>query len=268
VSDLVGDLVGGPAGEVLVEHRDTALWLTLNRPETFNALTGEMVQTLLEQLRGAVSREDVRVVVITGSGGAFSAGADLSGDDPQEKYDARAVDAANMLVTAITECDQPVVCGLNGVAAGVGMSLALACDLVVAAESAGLTLGFTRIGLMPDGGASATVAAAVGRARAMRIALLSELLTAREALDAGLITHVFPDAEYDEELAGLVSRIEAGPPLAHAATKKAVNAATLGNLPAAFQRERAGQSVLLRTDDVVEGMRAFTEKRRPHFRGH
>jgi enoyl-CoA hydratase len=254
--------------EVLVERRDTALWLTLNRPETFNALTGDMVLTLLEQLRGAVSREDVRVVVITGTGESFSAGADLSGENPQEKYDARAVDAANMLVSAITDCDQPVVCGLNGVAAGVGMSVALACDLIVGKESGGLTLGFTRIGLMPDGGASATVAAAVGRARAMRIALLSEVLGAREALEVGLISHVFPDAEYDEGLARLVTRIAAGPPLAHAATKKAVNAATLGGLSAAFQRERAGQAVLLRTDDVVEGMRAFNEKRRPHFRGH
>ena len=250
-----------------VDLRDGALWLTLDQQDTLNALIGEMVLGLVEQLRGAVAREDVRVVVITGTGAAFSTGADLSGDAPQEKYDSAAVDAANALIRAITDCDKPVVCGLNGVAAGVGMSAALACDLVVAKASAALTLGFTRIGLMPDGGATATVSAAVGRARAMRLALLSDLLSAQEAYDAGLVSHVFADDDYADGLAKVVGRLAAGPPLALAATKKAVNAATLDQLPGAFQRERAGQSVLLRSDDVVEGMRAFNEKRRPEFLG-
>jgi enoyl-CoA hydratase len=250
-----------------VDLRDGALWLTLDQQDTLNALIGEMVLGLVEQLRGAVAREDVRVVVITGTGAAFSTGADLSGDAPQEKYDSAAVDAANALIRAITDCDKPVVCGLNGVAAGVGMSAALACDPVVAKASAALTLGFTRIGLMPDGGATATVSAAVGRARAMRLALLSDLLSAQEAYDAGLVSHVFADDDYADGLAKVVGRLAAGPPLALAATKKAVNAATLDQLPGAFQRERAGQSVLLRTDDAVEGMRAFNEKRRPEFLG-
>ena len=120
---------------------------------------------------------------------------------------------------------------------------------------------------MPDGGATATVAASVGRARAMRLALLSDLLSAQEAYDAGLVSHVFPDAEYAEQLARIVGRLARGAPLAFAATKKAVNAATLGSLDAAFQRERAGQSLLLRTEDVAEGMRAFSEKRRAEFKG-
>jgi enoyl-CoA hydratase len=252
---------------LLVDLREGALWLTLDHPETFNALTGELVIGLIENLRAATSRDDVRVVVITGSGAAFSAGADLTGDAPQEKYDSSAVDAANMLIRAITECDTPVVCGLNGIAAGVGMSAALACDLIVGSSSAALTLAFTKIGLMPDGGATATVAAAVGRARAMRLALLSDVIGAQEALDAGLISHVFADDDYEAGLAKIVSRLAGGPPLAHAATKKAINAATLDQLPGAFQRERAGQSVLLRSEDVVEGMLAFNEKRRPDFHG-
>lgn len=250
-----------------VDLRDAALWLTLDQPDTFNALTGEMVLGLVEELRRAVARDDVRVVVITGAGPAFSAGADLSGDAPQEKYDSAAVDAANMLIRAIIECDKPVVCGLNGVAAGVGMSTALACDLVVATSSAALTLGFSRIGLMPDGGATATVAAAVGRARAMRLALLSDLLSAQEAFDAGLVSHVLADDAYAEGLDKIVRKLATGAPLALAATKKAVNAATLDQLPGAFQRERAGQSVLLRSADVAEGMKAFNEKRRAEFQG-
>jgi len=245
-----------------------ALWLTLNRPEQLNALTGEMVIALVEELRGAVARDDVRLVVLTGAGPAFSAGADLGGDNAQENYDAASVDGANMLIRAITELDKPVVCALNGIAAGVGMSVALACDLVVATESAALTLAFTKIGLMPDGGATATVAASVGRAKAMRLALLSDLLSAREAYDAGLVSHVFPDDDYAAALAKIVARLSRGAPLAFAATKKAVNAATLGDLAGAFQRERAGQSLLLRTDDAAEGMKAFAEKRRPEFNGH
>jgi len=252
---------------LLVDLREGALWLTLDQPETFNALTGEMVLGLIEHLRAAVTRDEVRVVVVTGSGAAFSAGADLTGDAPQDKYDATAVDAANALIRAVVDCDKPVVCGLNGVAAGVGMSAALACDLVVATASAALTLGFTRIGLMPDGGATATVAAAVGRARAMRLALLSDLISAQEAFDAGLVSHVFADDDYAEGLGKIVRRLAAGPPLAQAATKKAVNAATLDRLPDAFQRERAGQAVLLRSVDAAEGMKAFNEKRRPDFEG-
>src|SRR3954452_13885933 len=181
-----------------------ALWLTLNRPEQFNALTGEMVIEAIQQLRGATAREDVRVVVLTGTGAAFSAGADLAGENAQEKYDAGSVDAANEIIRAITELDKPVVCGLNGIAAGVGMSVALACDLVVATESAALTLAFTKLGLMPDGGATATVAASIGRARAMRLALLSDLLTAQEAYAAGLVTHVFADDAYAEQLGKII----------------------------------------------------------------
>ena len=246
---------------------DGALWLQLHRPEQLNALSGEMVVEAVRQLRGATARSDVRVVVLTGTGGSFSAGADLGGEAAQERYDASSVDAANQVIRAITELDKPVVCGLNGVAAGVGMSVALACDLVVATESAALTLAFTKVGLMPDGGATATVAASVGRARAMRLALLSDMISAREAFDAGLVSHVFPDAEYAEGLAKIVRRLATGAPLAFAATKKAVNAATLGHLHDALERERTGQTILLRTDDVAEGMRAFAEKRRPVFQG-
>ena len=253
--------------DVDVRLEDGALWLTLNRPDQFNALTGKMVVEAITQLREATSRDDVHVVVLTGTGPAFSAGADLGGEDAQERYDAGSVDAANQIIRAILELDKPVVCGLNGAAAGVGMSVALACDLVVATESAALTLAFTKLGLMPDGGATATVAASVGRARAMRLALLSDMISAREAYDAGLVSHVFPDAEYAEGLAKVVRRLRTGAPLAFAATKKAVNGATLGGLEDAFARERAGQSVLLRTADVAEGMRAFVEKRRPEFNG-
>ena len=123
-----------------------ALWLTLNRPEQFNALTGEMVLGAIEELRGATSRDEVRVVVLTGTGGAFSAGADLGGDNAHENYNSDSVDAANMVIRAVTGLDKPVVCGLNGIAAGVGMSLALACGAWWGLQAGGRMAGRSRRG--------------------------------------------------------------------------------------------------------------------------
>jgi len=246
---------------------DGALWVTLNRPQVLNALDARMADDLARVVEEARTRDDVRVVVITGAGAAFSTGADISGADAHEHFDVTALDRANRIVRAIVGLDKPVVAAVNGVAAGVGCSAALAADIVVAAESAGFLLAFARIGLMPDGGATATVAAAIGRARAMRMALLAEPLSATEAYDAGLVTHVAPDAEFPELVEKIVRRLAAGPPLAFAATKKAINTTTLHQLEGALERERTGQTVLLRTADAAEGMRAFAQKRRPEFSG-
>jgi enoyl-CoA hydratase len=250
-----------------VRVEDGALWLTLNRPDVFNALTGEMADDIARLVEEATARDDVRVVAVTGTGPAFSTGADISGTDAHEHFDVTALDRANRIIRAIVSLDKPVVAAVNGVAAGVGCSAALAADIVVATESASFLLAFARIGLMPDGGATATVAASIGRARAMRMGLLAEPLSAREAYDAGLVTHVTTDDDFEETVAKIVRRLASGPPLAFAATKKAINAATLGQLEGALDRERSGQTLLLRTADVAEGMRAFGEKRKPEFRG-
>ena len=256
-----------PLADLDARVEDGALRLTLNRPHVLSALSVAMADELATQLEEATARDDVRVVVLTGTGAAFSTGADISGADAHEHFDVSALDRANRIIRAITTLDKPVVAGVNGIAAGVGCSAALAADLVVAAESASFLLAFARIGLMPDGGATATVAASIGRARAMRMALLADPLTAAEAYDAGLVTHVASDEEFPGLVEKVVRRLAAGPPLAFAATKKAINAATLPHLDAALERERNGQTLLLRTSDVAEGMRAFTEKRRPQFRG-
>ena len=246
---------------------DGALWLTMNRPEVFNAMSPEMADELAELAEETVARDDVRVVVLTGTGAAFSTGADISGENAHEHFDVTAMDRANRIIRAIVALDKPVLAAVNGIAAGVGCSAALAADIIVAKESASFLLAFARIGFMPDGGASATVAASIGRARAMRMALLAEPLSAREAYDAGLITHLASDDEFDEVVAKLVRRLAAGPPLALAATKRAINATTLTELNGALERERTGQTVLMRTSDVAEGMRAFSEHRKPVFRG-
>jgi enoyl-CoA hydratase len=254
--------------DLLVDlHDNGALWLTFNRPEVFNAFSGELAVALVERLDEAATRDDVRVVVLTGAGPAFSAGADISGEDAHERFDVRAMDAANAIIRAVTQCPRPVLAAVNGVAAGVGCSTALAADLVVAAESASFLLAFARIGLMPDGGTSATVAASIGRARAMRMALLAEPLTAREAYDTGLVSHVAADEEFPTLVDKVVGRLVRGAPLAQTATKEAVNAATLDQLDPALERERTAQTALLRTSDAAEGMRAFSEGRRPDFHG-
>jgi enoyl-CoA hydratase/carnithine racemase len=256
-----------PGQDLEIRVENGALWLTMNRPEVLNAMSAGMSDAIADETERAVTRDDVRVVVLTGVGDAFSTGADISGENAHERFDERALDMANRIIRAIVTLDKPVVAAVNGVAAGVGCSAALAADVIVAKESATFLLAFARIGLMPDGGTTATVAASIGRARAMRMGLLAEPLTAREAHDAGLITHVAPDAEYDDLVATIVRRLASGPPLAYAATKRAINVATLGHLEDALERERVGQTVLLRTADVAEGMRAFSERRRPEFRG-
>jgi enoyl-CoA hydratase/carnithine racemase len=243
------------------------LWLTLARPHQLNALTDQLSDALATELEQATTYDDVRVVVIAGAGRAFCAGADISAGDGPARLDGRALDRVNRIVRAVTRLDKPVVAAVRGVAAGAGCSLALACDLTVASESASFLLAFARIGLMPDGGSTASVAASIGRARAMRMAVLAEPLTAREAYDAGLVSHLVDDDAFDSVVTELADRLVAGPPLALAATKRAVNAATYAGFDDALERERTGQTVLLRTADAAEGMRAFAERRTPVFEG-
>lgn len=253
-----------------VRLADGVLTLTMNRPAVLNAMTGEMNLALSGQLERAASDDEVRVVVITGAGDAFGTGADIGGTDAHERFDVRAMEATTRLIRAVVGCDKPVVAAVNGIAAGVSASLALACDVIVVRHSAAFLLPFARIGFMVDGGTSATVAAAIGRARAMRMGLLAEPLSAQESYDAGLVTHLAPaepESAFDDLVATLVRRLAAGAPLAQAATKRAVNAATLAHLDAALDREASGQTLLMRTADVAEGMRAFSEHRKPVFRG-
>ena len=246
---------------------DRVLTLTLDRPDRLNALTDELSDALASELEAAAAYDDVRVVVLRGAGRAFCAGADIAGPDAPMQLDVRALDRANRIVRAITRLDRPVVAAVHGIAAGVGCSIALACDLAVAAESSSYLLAFARIGLMPDGGSSASVAASIGRARAMRMALLGEPLSGREAYDAGLVSHLTDDDAFETVVADVVTRLAAGAPLAQAATKRAVNAAAYAGLDAALERERTGQTMLLRTRDAAEGMRAFAERRAPDFEG-
>ncbi len=247
-----------------VERDGGALTLTFDRPERLNALTAELIHATADAVDAAAS-DGTRVIVLTGAGRAFSSGADVGADGRPPGLDT--LDAANRLVLSMTTSPVVVVAAVNGVAAGVGCSFALAADLVVARESASFLLAFARIGLMPDGGASLLVTAAVGRARAARMALLAEAIPAPQAVAWGLIGEVAADDAFDARVAALTAKLVAGPPLAYAGTKRVINAASLALLQAILAEERDGQGPLLASADFAEGMAAFQAKRPPVFTG-
>lgn len=241
------------------------LTVTIDRPASMNALRVDTLMAVAEAIESEASSSEVRVAVLTGRGRAFCTGADLDGFKLSDSPSPDLIDVANRAVDAIRRCRVPVIAAVNGPAAGVGVSLALACDLTVAAESSYFLLAFTRVGLMPDGGATALVAASIGRARAMELALLADRVSAGQALNIGLITRVLPDASFEGELDQLVRQIVSGPAGAFARTKAAINDATLGELGSAFAREREGQLELLASADFAEGVHAFLGKRSPRF---
>jgi enoyl-CoA hydratase len=253
-----------------VTHDGAVLQVEFTRPERLNAVTADGLDDLADLLEEVAEDAAVRVVVLSGEGRAFSAGADLQGDASESSGDrpgTATLLAANRVVRVLREMPQPTISAVTGPAAGVGCSLALACDLVVAADSAYFFLAFTNVGLMPDGGATVLVPASLGRSRALQLALVPERLPAARAHEWGLVHRVVPDDGMAAAVAELTRRLVAGAPRAYAATKRAINDVTLAGLERALAAEVAGQSELLRTADFREAVAAFGEKRSPSFTG-
>lgn len=239
------------------------LRVTLTNPERLNAIDYATMTALGDVFSGAADDPEVRVIVVTGEGKAFCTGADLSavgGIGPEE-----VMDCASRMVTSVAQTPVPVIARINGPVAGVGVGLALAADLIYAAESAYFLLSFTNIGLMPDGGTTALVAAAAGRAVANEMALLGERLPATAARDAGLINAVLTDAELDARVDAAAEKLAHGPRRALELTKRALNATGLASLEAALAREKAGQMELLGSPDFFEGASAMLQKRKAVF---
>lgn len=254
-----GDSVGWA-----VDHGVLTLWL--RRGSVLNAINTEMLEDLADVVEQATDH-GASVIALRAEGRGFCSGADIGGDpapdDGPPKTDT--IVAGERLVRALTTSPLPVVSAVQGPCAGIGVPLALAADLTLASDQAFFMLAFTKIGLMPDGGASALVAAAVGRATALRMALLAERLTAEEAAARGLIASVSRADAFDAHVNDVLARLAAGPSVAYALTKRAVNDATLGSLDHAFTVELEGQAGLLAADDFVEGTAAFREKRAAVF---
>jgi enoyl-CoA hydratase len=255
--------------DLSVDLTDGVLSVTMNRPDSLNSLTAAMLVCIADALERAAADPRVKVVRLGGAGRGFSSGAGISESDQANRgasgTPADVLDAANRAVSSIVKLPRPAVAVVQGPCAGVGASLALACDVVLASEKAFFMLAFTKIGLMPDGGASALIAASVGRHRAMRMALLAERISAAEAYEWGLVTAVHPADEFDAKVSKVISTLVSGPAVALRKTKQAVNAATLTELEGAFGRETQGQLELLVSDDFREGTKAFQQRRPAKF---
>jgi 2-(1,2-epoxy-1,2-dihydrophenyl)acetyl-CoA isomerase len=257
---------------VIWEQSGSVGRLTLNRPETLNAWTAEFGSELKRVVEGEAADDTVRAILITGSGRGFSSGADLkagfdAADDGRPDIRKELGEIYHPVIAGIRRLPKPVVAAVNGPAVGIGCSLALACDLVAAAESAFFSLAFVNIGLMPDGGSTAFVPPAVGKARAFQMAFLGERIPAAQALDWGLVNWVHPDDRLMQEAEALVERLAAGPTRSYASAKRALNEFIYRDLDAQLGLEAELQHALGRTDDFLEGTAAFVQKRAPAFGG-
>jgi 2-(1,2-epoxy-1,2-dihydrophenyl)acetyl-CoA isomerase len=261
---------------------ETVIWdvedgvgrITLNRPDTLNAWNEQFGLDLRQVITEDAQDESVRAILITGAGRAFSSGADLKAsgagdvdDDGLPNVRKRLTELYHPILLGIRNMPKPVIAAVNGPAVGIGASLAFACDLILAADNSYFGLAFVNIGLMPDGGSTAFVPAAVGKARAFEMALLGERVHAQQALDWGLINRIVKPESLPKEAADLAQKMAKGPTKSYAGSKRALNRMLFGDLEAQLDLEAEIQHELFRTKDVAEGVGAFVEKREAAFTG-
>jgi 2-(1,2-epoxy-1,2-dihydrophenyl)acetyl-CoA isomerase len=249
------------------------LWITLNRPDRLNAFNEQMGVELLEALKEGEKAPEVRCLVLTGEGKAFSVGEDLNtnrgmmesgkpvhlGEVLQRKY--------NPIVQRIRKMDKPVIGAVNGITAGAGLGLALACDLRAASDRATFHEAFIKAGLVPDSGTSFWLSRILGLGKAMEVSLLGEPIDSTKALNLGLVNWVFPDNVFRAETEKIAQRLAKGPTKAMGLTKRALNRAVVVDMDSALEYEMYLQDIAGRTRDHAEGVKAFFDKRDPDFRG-
>ncbi|MFC8512859.1 enoyl-CoA hydratase/isomerase family protein [Streptomyces sp. NPDC057257] len=255
-------------------HRVDAqvMHLTLNRPESLNAITPDQRELLIRLLGDASADPEVRAVVLTGAGRGFCAGADLRGASGSGERVAGDVArmlrlGAQRLTAAVLDCEKPVIAAVNGTAAGLGAHLALACDLVLAAESARFIEVFARRALVPDGGGAYLLPRLIGPQRAKELMFFGDALSATDAERLGLVNRVVPDEELAKTAHEWAARLASGPTRALALTKQLVNASLDTDRATAFAAEAAAQEINMTTTDAQEGVRSFVERRSAEFKG-
>ena len=252
-----------------LEVRDGVAYITLNRPEAGNALDPLLVHEFRDAAESLDERDDVGAVILTGAGKNFSVGGDLSfmhdaGDDVADAVYGLA-STMHAGIEALAELDAPVISLVRGAAAGGGMSIAIAADLVLAAESAHFTVGYTAIGFSPDGGSSWTLPRIVGMRRAIELVLLNERMSATRAYELGLVTRVVADDELDAEAEALARRLARGPVGAHGAVKRLLRETYKTGFTKQLEDEARTIAGLSAAPDGREGVLAFLDKRAPHF---
>src|SRR5271169_3010477 len=254
--------------------RDGAATVELNRPEVLNAWNGQLGDDLRAAFEQIAGDDEIRAVLLTGAGRAFSSGADLKDvgggfttEDGRPDVYRTLTERYHPIMKSIRELPKPVVAAVNGPAVGIGCSLALCCDLILAAESAYFLLAFVNIGLVPDGGSSLFVPTRIGMARATELSMLGERLPAAQALDWGLINRVVADATLREEAATLAGRLAAGPTRSYAGTKRLVNSWMFARMDEQLELEARIQQEMAGNEDFLEGALAFVEKRPARFFG-
>lgn len=256
---------------ILAEHRDGVCRITLNRPERLNAFAGMMPLEIKAAIETAEHDPEVRVIAITGAGRGFCAGADLDSSGPKKDgpRDAGSVleTAYNPMIKAMRDCRKPMVAVVNGPCAGAGMSLALACDIIIAAKSAIFMQAFCNIGLVPDAGSTWYLPRQIGRARALGMALLGGKVTADEAADWGMIWKAVDDDRLQAESEAVLTKLANGPTVGLGLIRRAIHASFGNRLSDQLDLERDSQRIAGSTADFAEGVSAFLQKRQARFRG-
>lgn len=252
---------------VLYEVRNQVAYITLNRPDKLNAFTQQLNKELQLAIKNASRDKSVRALVITGAGRAFCSGEDLSGVTEDMDHGEVLRKRYNPMLHELDRCEKPVIAAVNGVAAGAGMSLALACDLRIASEKASFVEAFIHVGLVPDAGNLYYLPRLIGHAKAMELAVFGEKVPAEKAKELGLVTEVIRLEEWDEKVAAFAERLANMPTKAIGLIKRSLKASWHSNLEEFLEKDAQSQRIAGQTADHKEGVLAFREKRKAVFKG-
>jgi 2-(1,2-epoxy-1,2-dihydrophenyl)acetyl-CoA isomerase len=252
---------------ITLETKDGVATLTLNRPESYNAFNDAMGEETADALAQVAEDPSVRALLVTGAGKAFCSGQDLKSIEPGRSLGDVLAKVWNPVLSRLWALEKPVIAALNGIAAGAGASLALACDLRIASEKAALSVAFTKVAVVPDSGMTWTLPRLVGMGKALELAYLADPLDAAAAERLGLVNRVVPTESLAEEAGALARRLAEGPTLAYALTKRAMRRAATSTFPEALEYEGELQAIAGASADYGEGVAAFVEKRPARFSG-